>query len=190
MASLLVTDSSVSVRDFLKTPFTLPSLWDRVSCISSRICGILYTKADLLHSGFSNSLSSASAAPVKERVRSSSSLSNVIGSSEPVDEDRLGPDEAAENNELGAHVHDSIQRLSPKLRAILVLRYLEQLSYGELCVALEVSLGTVRSRLARAHMALQRVLVGTLEPFGFRAASDGRYSFGPQLDTNRQEGVV
>ena len=126
--------------------------------------------------------------------RTSNSLSDGNGALEPVDEDLPGPDEAAESSELGAHVHDSIQRLSPKLRAILVLRYLEQLSYDELCIALDVSMGTVRSRLARAHMALQRVMAGTLEPFGYQAESDGNYSFGPgenpDQNPNPREGIA
>jgi RNA polymerase sigma-70 factor (ECF subfamily) len=48
--------------------------------------------------------------------------------------------------------------LSPKLRAILALRYLEEMSYEELAAALALSLGTVKSRLARAHLALEHVL--------------------------------
>ena len=48
-----------------------------------------------------------------------------------------------------------------------MLRYLEGLSYEELCVALDLSMGTVKSRLARAHVGLQSVLAGTLEAFGY-----------------------
>ncbi len=76
------------------------------------------------------------------------------------------PPAVAETRELGEHIHSSIQRLSPKLRAVLVLRYQEGLSYEELSETLQVSMGTVKSRLARAHLALERVLRGTLAPFG------------------------
>ena len=41
---------------------------------------------------------------------------------------------------------------------ILALRYLEDMSYEELAATLVLSLGTVKSRLARAHLALERVL--------------------------------
>ncbi len=99
-----------------------------------------------------------------------SSLSGLAPASEPADEQLPGPVQCAEAEELGSHVHRSIQQLSPKLRAILVLRYLEGLSYEELCQALSISMGTVKSRLARAHIALHRVLDGTLEPFGFQGA--------------------
>lgn len=94
----------------------------------------------------------------------------------PSEGDADGPAESAESLELGDHVHQSIQRLSPKLRAILVLRYLEHQSYEQLCETLEMSMGTIKSRLARAHVALQAVLKGTLEPFGFHQGADGEYT--------------
>lgn len=98
---------------------------------------------------------------------------------EPSERDAGGPPEVAESHELGDHLHRSILRLSPKLRVILVLRYLEQQSYEQLAATLEMSMGTVKSRLARAHLALQKVLKGTLEPFGFQQDSHGEYSTSP-----------
>ena len=44
------------------------------------------------------------------------------------------------------------------MRAIIVLRYLESLSYDEIAETLDISLGTVKSRLSRAHAALDREL--------------------------------
>ncbi|MHC5066279.1 MAG: RNA polymerase sigma factor, partial [Planctomycetota bacterium] len=103
---------------------------------------------------------------------SSSSPSGI----EPLDQE-ASPVERAQVSELGEHIHDSLQRLSPKLRAILVLRYLESLSYEELAQTLEISMGTVKSRLARAHIALEKVLKGTLTPFGY-----------PELDADADSG--
>lgn len=76
---------------------------------------------------------------------------------EPID---AGPDprERAATRELGDHVQQAISQLSPKLRVILALRYLEDMSYEELAVTLRLSLGTVKSRLARAHLALENVV--------------------------------
>lgn len=76
---------------------------------------------------------------------------------EPTDP-AAGPEVHAETRELGDQVQQAIQMLSPKLRAILALRYLEEMSYDDLAVTLGISLGTVKSRLARAHLALERVL--------------------------------
>ena len=49
------------------------------------------------------------------------------------------------------------------VRAIIVLRYVENLSYEEVSETLGISLGTVKSRLARAHEALDRELTPVLD---------------------------
>ena len=56
--------------------------------------------------------------------------------------------------ELGDEVQRAIGMLSPKLRVVLALRYLEQMSYDELAATLSLSLGTVKSRLNRARLEL------------------------------------
>ena len=81
-----------------------------------------------------------------------------------------GPVDSAESAELGRHVQAAIARLSPKLRAIMILRYLEGQSYEQLAETLELSLGTVKSRLARGHLALEGLLGDTLERFGYTPA--------------------
>lgn len=86
---------------------------------------------------------------------------------EPVDSTSPSPVESVAGHELEHHIHVSLQKLSPKLRAVLLLRYLESMSYEELAQALQISMGTVKSRLARAHLAIERVLRGTLAPFGY-----------------------
>lgn len=78
-------------------------------------------------------------------------------SNEPLDESPT-PGDRAETRELGDQVQAAISELSPKLRAILALRYLEDMSYEELAATLALSLGTVKSRLARAHLALESVV--------------------------------
>jgi RNA polymerase sigma-70 factor (ECF subfamily) len=79
---------------------------------------------------------------------------------EPLIGHEVDPQAAATQSELGNLVQAALNRISPKLRAVLALRYLEGMSYEQLCVALEVSMGTVKSRLARAHVALESVLRG------------------------------
>lgn len=53
----------------------------------------------------------------------------------------------------------ALERLDPDLRAVFLLREVEQLSYSELAEATQVSEGTVASRLSRARMLLKRFLV-------------------------------
>lgn len=76
---------------------------------------------------------------------------------EPVDT-APSPRERAALRELGDQVQAAISQLSPKLRVVLALRYLEDMSYEELAATLGLSLGTVKSRLARAHVALEHVV--------------------------------
>jgi RNA polymerase sigma-70 factor (ECF subfamily) len=78
-----------------------------------------------------------------------------------------GPPEVAEPPEDDARakrVRAALARLSPKLRAIAVLRYVEGLSYESLAEVLNCSMGTVKSRLNRAHAALARELGGRPGP--------------------------
>ncbi|MEO6596587.1 MAG: sigma-70 family RNA polymerase sigma factor [Planctomycetota bacterium] len=73
-------------------------------------------------------------------------------------DERPDPRERAATRELGDQVQEAISQLSPKLRVILALRYLEDMSYEELAATLSLSLGTVKSRLARAHLSLETVV--------------------------------
>ena len=61
----------------------------------------------------------------------------------------------AENRHL---IQDALARMNPRFAALLVLRYLEGLSYEEIAEVQECSLGTVKSRLNRAHTALREFL--------------------------------
>jgi RNA polymerase sigma-70 factor (ECF subfamily) len=79
------------------------------------------------------------------------------------DERTEAPLTAATRHELEAEIQAAISRLSPKMRAIVVLRYVENLSYDEIAESLQISLGTVKSRLSRAHEALDRELTPVLD---------------------------
>lgn len=83
--------------------------------------------------------------------------------SDLVDERTEAPTLAASRRELEADVQLAIDRLSPKMRAITVLRYIEGLSYDQIAEVLAISLGTVKSRLSRAHAALDRELTPVLD---------------------------
>lgn len=71
---------------------------------------------------------------------------------------RGDPGGTKEGRPLDEQVHGAIRRLSPKLRAIVSLRYLDGLSYGEIAEVLELSMGTVKSRLFLAHETLRPLL--------------------------------
>ena len=60
--------------------------------------------------------------------------------------------------ERDAAVQGAVARLSMKLRLVVTLRYGLGLSYVEIAEALACSIGTVKSRLARAHARLREPL--------------------------------
>lgn len=60
--------------------------------------------------------------------------------------------------EVSRQVEAALRRLSPDLRATFVLRQMEGLSYDEISQVLDVSAGTVASRLARARAQLAEAL--------------------------------
>ena len=77
---------------------------------------------------------------------------------------RAGPADELERSELEAALHRAIAELSEERRIVVVLRDLEGLSYEEIAAALELELGTVRSRLHRARMDLKEKLERFLLP--------------------------
>src|SRR5207249_6742129 len=70
----------------------------------------------------------------------------------------VSPAEEAERSELETALHRAIAELGEERRIVVVLRDLEGLSYEEIAEALELELGTVRSRLHRARMDLREKL--------------------------------
>lgn len=61
-------------------------------------------------------------------------------------------------------IEDALARINPIFRAALVLRDIEDLSYEEIADVLDISLGTVKSRITRGREAMRRQLEGQLEP--------------------------
>ena len=70
----------------------------------------------------------------------------------------IGPAEEMERTELETALHRAIAELSEERRIVVVLRDLEGLSYEDIAAALDLELGTVRSRLHRARTDLREKL--------------------------------
>lgn len=68
------------------------------------------------------------------------------------------PLQDAESSLLARDVRAAVGRLPEDQRIVLHLRAVEELSYAEIALALEIPVGTVMSRLARARDALRRKL--------------------------------
>jgi RNA polymerase sigma-70 factor, ECF subfamily len=78
----------------------------------------------------------------------------LLGSDEELDTGAAADLQHAEG-ERREIIHRAVMELSPKLRAVVALKYLEGLSYEEIASVLECSPGTVASRLNRALSELE-----------------------------------
>ena len=69
------------------------------------------------------------------------------------------PQRLLERAELSRAVERGLEALPDHFRQVLVLRELSGLSYQEIGTAMELDLGTVKSRIARARVALRKILL-------------------------------
>jgi RNA polymerase sigma-70 factor (ECF subfamily) len=72
------------------------------------------------------------------------------------------PYQTALDQETHALIESALNKVSPNYRAAVVLREVEGLSYEEISEILEVSLGTVKSRILRGRESLRKHLVDRL----------------------------
>jgi RNA polymerase sigma-70 factor (ECF subfamily) len=83
-------------------------------------------------------------------------------SSEPLTEDlpsdEHSPYQLFESGEIRYSIQQALQKLPEKLRATIVLREIEGLSYEEIAEVLHTSAGTVKSRISRAREQLRHFL--------------------------------
>ena len=68
------------------------------------------------------------------------------------------PDDITVSREFVARIGKGMERLGTKHREILVLRNIKNMSYEEIALVLGISVGTVKSRIARARESLRSKL--------------------------------
>ncbi len=71
------------------------------------------------------------------------------------------PEDVAEPTFTGsdaAAIHTGLNRLEPQHKEVLMLRFLEQMSYQDMAEVIGCNIGTVRSRLHYAKQALKQLL--------------------------------
>lgn len=104
----------------------------------------------------------------RRQVESEVSLDDEeSGWTEPADW-RQDPQRQLERSEQGRALARGLEALPAQQREILVLRELSGLSYQEISQKLGLDMGTVKSRIARARLALRKIL-----------AEDGNFSVPP-----------
>jgi RNA polymerase sigma-70 factor (ECF subfamily) len=69
------------------------------------------------------------------------------------------PEEVLQSKEQETAIQQALRKLSKEHRSIIVLRDIEGFSYNEIADVLGVSIGTVKSRLARARADLKKSLM-------------------------------
>ena len=83
------------------------------------------------------------------RKRKLSKLNENIAVPNDTENDVFSPEDAAK-------VHRCLEKLRPEYKEILMLRFLEQMSYQQMVQVLDRSLGTVKSRIYYAKLALKK----------------------------------
>jgi RNA polymerase sigma-70 factor (ECF subfamily) len=68
-----------------------------------------------------------------------------------------------------AALHTAMEKLPPPLLEVILLCDVEEMKYREIATVLEIPIGTVMSRIARARTALRRELQVNVTPREFRA---------------------
>jgi len=92
----------------------------------------------------------------KKRIKAVSidqGFSNEDGESYviPVKEDSLDPEESMQKDERVQRMRDVVEKLKPRYKRLVELRYFEEKSYEEISEILELPLGTVKAQLFRAR---------------------------------------
>ena len=67
-----------------------------------------------------------------------------------------------------AALHAAMEKLSPPLLEVILLCDVEEMKYREIATVLEIPIGTVMSRIARARGALREALQVDRKPAEFR----------------------
>lgn len=87
------------------------------------------------------------------------------------------------DEELRARVEQELRLLAEPYRTTVILRDIEELSYEQIAEVMEISLGTVKSRLVRGRDALRRRLERHMPAFG--VSCEGR-----QRKRRKEEGPL
>ena len=113
----------------------------------------------------------------RHRSMRSRGLAEDAGASRRVDGGaEESPAARLSRHEFEALVAEAIAHLSPVLRSVVQSRYFAHCSYEDIAALLEISEGTVKSRLSRAHECLKDELSRRLQPEEMPAGCRGALS--------------
>ncbi len=82
-----------------------------------------------------------------------------------IEDTSAGPYDALQKKEMQSALEQALTQLSDEHRAVILLRDINDFDYEEIAKALNISLGTVKSRISRARKALRKILEEKKELF-------------------------
>jgi RNA polymerase sigma-70 factor (ECF subfamily) len=82
------------------------------------------------------------------RKQKSSEFNENVAVPNDTEDDEFSPEDAAK-------IHRCLKKLRPEHKEVLMLRFLEQMSYNEIAKVINCGLGTVKSRIYYAKLALK-----------------------------------
>ena len=99
----------------------------------------------------------------KEKSRQTTSLESVIQTADgemerQVEDPGLSPYDDVERTERERSVETAVSQLPEYQRAMIVMYHAESMTYEEIAAALDLPVGTVKSRLNRARLSLKELL--------------------------------
>src|SRR5208283_1479088 len=91
---------------------------------------------------------------------------SALGIKDTLVDEGKSPLQSVYDEELRSRVETELKALTEPYRTTVILRDIEELSYEEIAEVMQISLGTVKSRLVRGREALRKHLECHLEAFG------------------------
>lgn len=108
---------------------------------------------------------------LRKRAKSADTISINQTSSEnddyelQIEDTAPGPYEQLKRTTVNELLEEALSHLSDEHRAVIVMRDINGLEYDEISKSLGISLGTVKSRISRARLALRKILENNRELF-------------------------
>lgn len=75
------------------------------------------------------------------------------------DDREPGPAQSVETKEMVEYLYKALSIVEDDFRAVLVLRDIDQMDYAQIAATLSIPVGTVKSRLFRARLALRQEML-------------------------------
>jgi RNA polymerase sigma-70 factor, ECF subfamily len=106
----------------------------------------------------------------KEKSRPKTSLEAALQTPDgdlerQVEDPSRSPHEETERNERERRIELAVEDLPEYQRVMIIMYHAEQMSYEEIAKALDLPIGTVKSRLNRARLSLREILTEEQELF-------------------------